>query len=65
MSAELFTVSYVQGVVIINHGDIVGKFAGWLIYFPAMPNCVSIFQNSTGGSSSTSFTLQDHTFPVA
>ena len=42
----------------------VGRFAGWLINFPALPNWVSIFQNSTGGSSTTSFTLQDHTFPV-
>ena len=43
----------------------VGRFAGWLIYFPALPNWVSMFQNSTGGSSTTSFTLQDCTFPVA
>ena len=43
----------------------VGRFAGWLIYFPAVSNWVSMFQNSTGGSSTTSFTLQDHTFPVA
>ena len=42
-----------------------GRFAGWLIYFPALPNLVSMFQNSTGGSSTTSFTLQDHTFSVA
>ena len=41
------------------------RFAGWLIYFPALPNWVSMFQNSTGGSSSASFTLQDCTFPVA
>ena len=59
MSAELFTVIYVQGVVVINHEGIVGKLAGWLTYFPALPNCVSIFQNSTGGSGTTSFTLQD------
>ena len=44
---------------------IVGKFAGWLTYLPALPNCISISQNSTGGSSTTSFMLQDHTFPVA
>ena len=44
---------------------IVSRFAGWLIYFPALPNWVSMFQNSTGGSSTSSFTLQDHTFPVA
>ena len=43
----------------------VGRFAGWLIYFTALPNWVSIFQNSTGSSSITSFTLQDCTFPVA
>ena len=43
----------------------VGRFAGSLIYFPALPNWVSMFQNSTGGSSTTSFMLQDHTFPVA
>ena len=43
----------------------VGRFAGWLINFPILPNWVSIFQNSTGGSSTTSCTLQDHTFPVA
>ena len=43
----------------------VGRFAGWLINFPALPNWVSIFQNSTGSSSTTSFKLQDCTFPVA
>ena len=41
------------------------RFAGWLIYYLALPNWVSIFQNSTGGSSTTSFMLQDCTFPVA
>ena len=43
----------------------VGRFAGWLIHFPALPNWVSMFQNSTGGSCTTSFILQDHTFSVA
>ena len=43
----------------------VGRFAGWLTNFPALPNWVSIFQNSTGGSRTTSFMLQDHIFPVA
>ena len=43
----------------------VGRFARWLIYFPALPNWVSLFQNSTGGSRTISFMLQDHTFPVA
>ena len=43
----------------------VGRFTGWLMNFPALPNWVSIFHNSTGGSSTTSFTLQDPTFLVA
>ena len=43
----------------------VGRFAGWLIYFLALPNWVSMLQNSTGGSRTISFTLQDCTFPVA
>ena len=43
----------------------VGKCAGWLINFPALPNWVSIFQNSTGHSGTTSFMLQDHISPVA
>ena len=42
-----------------------GRFAGWLINFPALPNWVSMFQNSTGSSCTTSFTLQDHNLPVA
>ena len=43
----------------------VGRFAGWLIYSPGLLNWVSMFQNSTGGSSTTFFMLQDHIFPVA
>ena len=43
----------------------VGRFAGWLINFPALPNWVSMFQNSTGSSSTTSLALQECTFPVA
>ena len=43
----------------------VGKFAGWLMYLPALPNWVSIFQNSMGGSNIMSITLQDCIFPVA
>ena len=43
----------------------VGRFTGWLINFPALPNWVSIFHNSTGGSITTSFTLQDQTFQAA
>ena len=43
----------------------VGRFAWWLINSPTLPNSVSIVQNTTGSSSTTSFMLQDHTFPVA
>ena len=43
----------------------VGKFAGWLIYLPALPNWVSMFQNSMGGSKIMSFTLQECIFLVA
>ena len=43
----------------------VGKFAGWLMYLPALPNWVSIFQNSMGCSNIISITLQDCIFPVA
>ena len=43
----------------------VGKFARWLIYLPALPNWVSMFQNSMGGSKIMSFMLQECTFPVA
>ena len=52
-------------MISVNHEDMVGRFAGWLMNFPALPNWVSMFHNSTGGSSTMSFTLQDHTFPVA
>ena len=41
---------------------IVSKFAGWLMYLPALPNCVLMFHNSTGGSSTTSLTLHDLIF---
>ena len=44
---------------------IVGKFAGWLIYLPALLNCMLMFHNSTGGLSTTSLTLHDLVFPVA
>ena len=44
---------------------IVGKFAGWLMYLPPLPNCVSMFHNSTGGLSTTSLMLHDLVFPVA
>ena len=44
---------------------IVGKFAGWLMYLPALPNCMLTFHNSTGGLSTTSLMLHDLVFPVA
>ena len=43
----------------------VGRFTGWLMNLPTLPNWVSMFHNSTDGSSATSFTLQDHIFLVA
>ena len=36
---------------------IVGKFAGWLMYLPALPNCMLTFHSSTGGSSATSLMI--------
>ena len=42
-----------------------GKFAGWLIYLPALLNWVSTFQNSMGGSNMISVMLQDCIFLVA
>ena len=43
----------------------VGKFVGWLMYFPALLNCVLMFQNSMGVLNTMSFTLHDLVFPVA
>ena len=43
----------------------VGKFAGWLPYLSALLKWVFTSQNSIGGSSIMSVTLQDHVFPVA
>ena len=43
----------------------VGKYAGWLMYPQALPNCVYIFQNSMGGSKRMSLTVQDCTFLVS
>ena len=62
---QLFTVMYTRCCWLINQFFMVGKFAGWLMYLPALPNWVSIFQYSMGGSNMTSFTLQEHTFLVA
>ena len=44
---------------------IVGRFVGWLMYFPALPNCMSIFHSSTGGTSTTSLMFHDLLFSVA
>ena len=44
---------------------IVGKFAGWLMYLPTLPNCVLMFHSSTGGLGTTSLTLHDLVFPIA
>ena len=44
---------------------IVGKFAGWLMYLPGLPNCVLMFHNSTGSSITTSLILHHLVFLVA
>ena len=43
----------------------VGIFTGGFMNFPALRNWVSMFQNSMGGSCTTSLTLHDLVFPVA
>ena len=43
----------------------VGRFTGWFLNFPALPNWVLYSTILTGGSNTMSFTLQDQTFPVA
>ena len=45
--------------------EIVGKFVGWLMYLPALPNCVSMFHSSTAGLSTTSLMWLDCVLPVA
>ena len=45
--------------------EIVGKFTGWLMYLPALPNYMSMFHSSTGGLSTISLMLHDLVFPVA
>ena len=62
---RLFTGDYVQEQVfhLQSVSVIVGKFAGWLIHFLALPNCVSMFHSSTGGLSTTSLMLHDPVFP--
>ena len=44
---------------------IVGQFARWLMHLPALPNCMSMFNNFTRGLHTTSLTLHDLVFPVA
>ena len=56
------SVGYLQVTMYISK---VGKFAGWLMYLPALPNCVLMVHNSYGGSVTTSLTLYDFVFPVA
>ena len=42
----------------------VSKFAKWLMYLPALPNCMSMFHSYTGGLSTIPLTLYDLVFPV-
>ena len=55
--------TWVEFVIFNLQVWIVDKFVGWLMYFPALPNCMSIFHSSTGGLSTTSLTLHDLVFP--
>ena len=57
MTMYISRVYHLQSVTVID-----SKFMGWLMYFPALPNCMSLFHNSTGGSSTTSLTLHDLVF---
>ena len=43
---------------------IVGRFAGWFINFPALPNFVSTFHSLTGGLCTTFLTLSGLVFAV-
>ena len=52
-------VFHIQSVSVV-----VGKFAEWLKYLPALPYSMSMFHNSTGGLSTTSLMLHDLVFPV-
>ena len=67
MSAGYLQVTMYMSKVFHLHSEsvIVGKFAGWLMYLQAVPNSMSMFHNSTGGLSTTSFMLHDLVFPVA
>ena len=44
---------------------IVARFREWLMYFPALLNCMSIFHSFTGGSGTTSLMLHDLVLAVA
>ena len=63
---QVITGDYVQEFVHLQSASIIaGKFVGWLMNFPALPNCVSMFHSSTNGSNTMSLTLHDLLFPVA
>ena len=63
---SLFMGDSLQGFIHLQSASvIVGKFAGWLMNFSALPNCMSMFHSSTGGSNTMSLTLHDLVFPVA
>ena len=60
---RLFTDDYVQEFVHPQSASaIVGKFVGWLMKIPALPNCLSMFHSSIGGSNTMSLTLHDLVF---
>ena len=63
---RLFTGDYLHesGVHLQMLSMMVGTLAGWLMYFPALLNCVLMLQNAMGGSWTTSFTLHDLVFPM-
>ena len=62
----LFTGDYVQEFVHLQSASVIlGRFTGWLMTFPALPNCVSMFVSSTGGASTMFLTLHDLVFPFA
>ena len=64
---RLFTGGYLHAVNVHLQmfSLMVGGFAGWFMYFSALPNLVSIFQNSTGCSGTSSFMLHDLVFTLA
>ena len=63
---RLFIGDYIQEFFHLQSASvIVGTFVGWLMNFPALPNCVSMFHSSTSGSNTMSLTLHDLVFPIA